>query len=333
MKDNMDKFLFKWSNLTSLGVPSSTIGAVLDNEQVYKHSPTRFNFYMQVMESIANPNPRILETVIKKENQTRFQREQIDDKIKNIVQYFKRPEAKMDPNLLQTIQAKLSGNMLTRNIKVEATGGAVPEMSGGTLLSDMSNRLFNENDGNEGITAKFKSLLVTPSPTPTPEQVISTYKNDPYYSPANEKVEWADRAIFAGLTYIIRALALFLTEWSIYSGYIKKFTDAFAMYFGMYTCIFLLVVFLTNARKEDMIFRMVFFYINSQSDDGKGIWRIVVHLICILMLLPIPYVVKEYREFDQPPVLSFADKATILSGVEKFSMYTWILTSVVALNV
>ena len=122
MKDNMDKFLFKWSNLTSLGVPSSTIGAVLDNEHVYKHSPTRFNFYMQVMESIANPNPRILETVIKKENQTGFQREQIDDKIKNIVQYFKRPEAaKMDPNLLQTIQAKLSGNMLTRNIKVEET--------------------------------------------------------------------------------------------------------------------------------------------------------------------------------------------------------------------
>ena len=105
------------------------------------------------------------------------------------------------------------------------------------------------------------------------------------------------------------------------------------MYFGMYTCIFLLMVFLTNARKEDMIFRMVFFYMNSQSEDGKGVWRVIVHLICILMLLPIPYVVKEYREFDQPPVLSFADKATILSGVEKFSLYTWILTSIVALNV
>lgn len=572
IKDNLDKFLFKWSNLTSLGVPSSTVGAILDNERVYKHSPRRFNFYMQVMESIANPNPKILETVIKKENQTRYQREQIDEKIKNIIQYFQ-SKGITDKKLVQLIKNKLAGNILTKNISVTDTISTIPFNEPGLrklieedftqwnnttkivpflvfnnldlkgdiltlvqLLSTLSNNVYATywrsihtflntptesnkrdceititnmipkallidalsllpsdldfpekivtamekiaTDVNAGIedlgpiaaagvsalsaagaaaaTAKstFESLAGTtkrkltqkilsnaiqkiqssgllsnrekvisivqyvalevrraplaaasatgtPDPkivntikkllfiserveahinywktagsqsggngvddmkqnlfgtavsdtlssyfqkldsenpnkvTPprTPEQVIQAYKNDPYYSPENEKVAWADRAIFAGLTYIIRALALFLTEWSIYSGYINKFTEAFAMYFGMYACIFLLVVFLTNARKDDMVFRMIFFYMNSQSEDGKGVWRIIVHLICILMLLPIPYIVKEYREFYQPAVLSFADKATILSGVEKFSLYTWILTSVVALNV
>jgi hypothetical protein len=82
-----------------------------------------------------------------------------------------------------------------------------------------------------------------------------------------------------------------------------------------------------------MIFRLLFFYINTQSDDGRGVLWIIVHIFCILLLLPIPLVVREYREFKPKEILSFKEKSKLLNGIQTFSLYSWILTSVVAINV
>ena len=142
-----------------------------------------------------------------------------------------------------------------------------------------------------------------------------------------------DRLIFVVLTYIIRSLALFLVEWGKYTGFITDFNQAFGLYFGMYASILFLTLFLTNGKKDDMIFRLLFFYINTQSDDGRGVLRIIVHIFCILLLLPIPLVVREYREFKPKEILSFKEKSKLLNGIQTFSLYSWILTSVVAINV
>ena len=325
-KDKLNRFLFNFKNLTSLGGPRTDLNTFIDNEQLYKLDPDRFNFYMQVLESVSNPNPDVLTEVIRKENLTRYERERVDKKLKNIENYFENRkdnieeegESSSSMKDVQKLKRKLALNPLTQDIVItdkgkKFEGGDISQLKKKLGLGEGELQLTNDDKKND--------------------EIVKKYTESPFYSPNNEKVNMTDRLIFVVLTYIIRSLALFLVEWGIYTGYITDFNQAFGLYFGMYASILFLTLFLTNGKKDDMIFRLLFFYINTQSDDGRGVLRIIVHIFCILLLLPIPLVVREYREFKPKEILSFKEKSKLLNGIQTFSLYSWILTSVVAINV
>ena len=323
-KDKLNRFLFNFKNLTSLGGPRTDLNTFIDNEQLYKLDPDRFNFYMQVLESVSNPNPDVLTEVIRKENLTRYERERVDKKLKNIENYFENRkdnieeegESSSSMKDIQKLKRKLALNPLTQEIVITDKG---KKFEGGDI-SQLKKKLGLEK-------------LQLTNDDKNDDKIVKKYTESPFYSPNNEKVNMTDRLIFVVLTYIIRSLALFLVEWGIYTGYITDFNQAFGLYFGMYASILFLTLFLTNGKKDDMIFRLLFFYINTQSDDGRGVLRIIVHIFCILLLLPIPLVVREYREFKPKEILSFKEKSKLLNGIQTFSLYSWILTSVVAINV
>lgn len=327
-KDKLNRFLFNFKNLTSLGGPKTDLNTFIDNEQLYKLDPDRFNFYMQVLESVSNPNPDVLTEVIRKENLTRYERERVDKKLKNIENYFENRmdnieeegESSSSMKDIQKLKRKLALNPLTQEIVItekekgkKIEGGDISQLKKKLGLGEGELQLTNDDKKDD--------------------KIVKKYIESPFYSPNNEKVNMTDRLIFVVLTYIIRSLALFLVEWGIYTGYITDFNQAFGLYFGMYASILFLTLFLTNGKKDDMIFRLLFFYINTQSDDGRGVLRIIVHIFCILLLLPIPLVVREYREFKPKEILSFKEKSKLLNGIQTFSLYSWILTSVVAINV
>src|SRR5210317_1703659 len=327
-KDKLNRFLFNFKNLTSLGGPKTDLNTFIDNEQLYKLDPDRFNFYMQVLESVSNPNPDVLTEVIRKENLTRYERERVDKKLKNIENYFENRidnieeegESSSSMKDIQKLKRKLALNPLTQEIVItekekdkKFEGGDISQIKKKLGLGEGELQLTNDDKKDD--------------------KIVKKYIESPFYSPNNEKVNMTDRLIFVVLTYIIRSLALFLVEWGIYTGYITDFNQAFGLYFGMYASILFLTLFLTNGKKDDMIFRLLFFYINTQSDDGRGVLRIIVHIFCILLLLPIPLVVREYREFKPKEILSFKEKSKLLNGIQTFSLYSWILTSVVAINV
>ena len=326
-KDKLNRFLFNFKNLTSLGGPRTDLNTFIDNEQLYKLDPDRFNFYMQVLESVSNPNPDVLTEVIRKENLTRYERERVDKKLKNIENYFENRkdnieeegESSSSMKDIQKLKRKLALNPLTQEIVITDKG---KKFEGGDI-SQLKKKLGLEDGEKLQLTNDDKKN----------DKIVKKYTESPFYSPNNEKVNMTDRLIFVVLTYIIRSLALFLVEWGIYTGYITDFNQAFGLYFGMYASILFLTLFLTNGKKDDMIFRLLFFYINTQSDDGRGVLRIIVHIFCILLLLPIPLVVREYREFKPKEILSFKEKSKLLNGIQTFSLYSWILTSVVAINV
>ena len=326
-KDKLNRFLFNFKNLTSLGGPRTDLNTFIDNEQLYKLDPDRFNFYMQVLESVSNPNPDVLTEVIRKENLTRYERERVDKKLKNIENYFENRkdnieeegESSSSMKDIQKLKRKLALNPLTQEIVITDKG---KKFEGGDI-SQLKKKLGLE---------EYEKLQLTNDDKKN-DEIVKKYTESPFYSPNNEKVNMTDRLIFVVLTYIIRSLALFLVEWGIYTGYITDFNQAFGLYFGMYASILFLTLFLTNGKKDDMIFRLLFFYINTQSDDGRGVLRIIVHIFCILLLLPIPLVVREYREFKPKEILSFKEKSKLLNGIQTFSLYSWILTSVVAINV
>lgn len=344
----------------------------LSNEQLYELDPVRFQFYMQVLEALSSSNPKVLEDIFSKANLTRYQREQLNSTFDNIRAYFERNKGNLNGDKLvklkDEIAAKLNENILTEgkfkdiNVLNEAgdkldktvnviapptrTGGAYQE----TIQDEVKRKAFVDGFAPAGKTEdqepynslkNFDSYTETNPYTHSQElknkslissEVLQSYKNSYEFGPDAEKVNMADRVIFIVATYILRSIALFMVEWGVHTNFINTFVKAFSLYFGVYACVFLLLYILTNAREDDYLFRMLFFYINTQSEDGKGILRIFIHLVCVMFLFPIPFVVREYREMEADN-LSFTQKRNVIGAVEKFTMIVWILTSVIALRI
>lgn len=330
-KQFINRLLFKFKDLSQLGTPTTgtaVLGSLLNNEKIYNISPERMNFYMQLMESITNPDPTVAETVLKRENLTRTQRREINDKLNIIRNFWTQQEEDAKTKAITDINSKLGTSVLTQGIKLEESkqGGT----SGGALsIADLKKTLGladTVSTNKLGDTFTNKDDL-------NKQKAATLYKTHPIYSPKNEGITWGDRAIFITITYLLRSMSVFFVEWSLYSGFIKTFQGAFSLYFGIYIALYALFLFLVNTREKDMLFRMLFFYSSIDSDDGKGILRILLHVICIFVLIPIPFIVKEYREFQEPEILSFTEKSNILAGVDKFTLYAWILTSIVAITV
>ena len=382
-EDAWKRLAFKFSNLQTLGTPTNNFANLVDDRRIYNMSPRRFNFYMQVLESIMNPNPEVLTTVVKVENLTRQQRERLKSNLDEVRKFVGVMGDKTDiQEFRNKLNAKLADNVVTSQYRADkeisqlgvattvlqaanrfkaaplqkkSTSVEEPKTVGGGApieYSDLKKQLDElrlnvtqpkDKDGKPetvspatNLSKIFKDIGTEPDPSKETElknQAIAKLYDEPYFSPNNEAVHWSDRAIFIAITYIVRSVALFMVEWGLFSNYITTFQGAFAMYFGMYIIVFLLLVYLTNSRRDDRIFKLAFFYMNTLTSDGKGFLRVALHLIVITMLLPIPVVVKEYREFTQPEILTFTEKTQILNGVDKFTLYSWLLTSVIALNV
>lgn len=443
---------FKFDDLVSKGLPSgsSSLGNIFGD--IYEQYPDRYNFYINLLESISSSNPNAVYELFKKENLTRNERTKVNEYLKNIKTYFAKnrdalkdiyenalippggtgtdinPVYKTVPlgeiinfkensdsslyigndKLINTeveeiiknntstednaakrtkaknlmIQRKktlLSLKTLNDRLKNSITGTATTKIfklgnvtpanlegvqGGGASLAEFAQRYLNIPNGSSPTREQYEEkfdLNVQPPTPPSAEQAAAAkadalekvknrpkvngmregfitddmkeaYLADPVYGPEPEKVLMTDRVIFIVATYIIRAIALFMVEWGVHTNFINTFVKGFTLYFGVYMCIFFLLVILTNAREDEYIFRMLFFYINTQSEGGRGIVRLVLHTLCVVMLIPIPFVVRDLREFEKD-TMTFSEKRTILSGIEKFTLYAWILTSVVALKV
>jgi hypothetical protein len=442
---------FKFGDLVSKGLPpgSSSLANIFGD--IYEQYPERYNFYINLLESISSSNPNAVYELFQKENLTRNQRTKVNAYVKDIKTYFANnrealqdiyqnvltgtsakdkikevyvtvplsemvafDETKTQPHtgasanetlieaeIKAIIAAKFTqqvGNdqaertkaknlmirrkktllslkklndRLKNNVTTSENGfgiGAVKPktldavQSGGASLEDFANRYLPSLPAGESILKRIdasKKFDTTEADATTlnavqkkekadevavrpivrgmregfiTDDMKETYLADPIYGPEPEKVLMTDRVIFVVATYIIRAVALFMVEWGVHTNFINTFVKGFSLYFGVYMCIFLLLVILANAREDEYIFRMIFFYINTQSEGGRGIVRLIVHTLCVVMLIPIPFVVRDLREFEKDS-MTFSEKRTILSGIEKFTLYAWILTSVVALKV
>jgi len=420
---------FKFDDLVSKGLPpgSSSLSNIFGD--IYEQYPDRYNFYINLLESISSSNPNAVYELFKKENLTRNQRTKINEYVKDIKTYFannrdalqdinanvldatdirvvyktvplgdiinfkvpisQQPtgvnDISIDAEIKKIITEKFTGrsepvddeliaertkaknlmiqrkktllslkrlndrlkNNVTTSTKGFKLGNVDPNnlkavQSGGASLEEFAQRYLNmsSNATPDAINAEDKFTLSKSPPNKVTgmkegyitDDMKEAFLADPIYGPEPEKVLMTDRVIFVVATYIIRAIALFMVEWGVHTNFINTFMKGFAMYFGVYMCIFFLLVILTNAQEDEYIFRMLFFYINTQSEGGRGIVRLVLHTLCVVMLIPIPFIVRDLREFEKD-TMTFSEKRTILSGIEKFTLYAWILTSVVALKV
>ena len=340
----------KFTDLTSLGSPPQGYGLnLLSDDKLYNNYTNRVEFYKKFIDSLLSSNPKAAEDLFRIVNLNKHNNDKLEEQLEFIKYYFQKEGVDKDKDeIVKEINSKLKGSIMGNDYKAEPAKPAEPVTEGGNNndLPENVNKYFTgvtgkkyedikanhnpffkpENDGTVTVTGEGDKYFEE-----NREQVMRRYENSLDYGPNVEKVKVSDRLIFIIATYIIRSISIFITEWGIHIGMINSFSKGFGMYFLIYTCVFLLLVVLTNASKQDKVFRMMFFYINTQSESGLGVMRIIAHVACIALLIPIPFIVREYRE-EKGEILTFTEKRAIVNAVSKFTTFAWILTSIVAMR-
>ena len=330
----------KFTDLTSLGSPPQGYGLnLLSDDKLYNNYTNRVEFYKKFIDSLLSSNPKAAEDLFRIVNLNKHNNDKLEEQLEFIKYYFLNKEQKKD-KIVKEINSKLKGSLMGNDYVAKPQNGGNNEphknvrkyfqgVTGEEYENlDERNKPFFKTEKDETVNVTDKGDDYFKNNT---ETVMRTYENSLDYGPNVEKVKVSDRLIFIIATYIIRSISIFITEWGIHTGMINSFSKGFGMYFLIYTCVFLLLVVLTNASKQDRVFRMMFFYINTQSESGLGVMRIIAHVACIALLIPIPFIVREYRE-EKGEILTFTEKRAIVNAVSKFTTFAWILTSIVAMR-
>lgn len=341
----------KFTDLTSLGSPPQGYGLnLLSDDKLYNNYTNRVEFYKKFIDSLLSSNPKAAEDLFRIVNLNKHNNDKLEEQLEFIKYYFQKKDTKKD-EIVKEINSKLKGSLMGNDYEAKPVtkGGTnddppnVPPENVKKYFQGVTGEKYEDIEKDKNIkkykpffnTEKDGTVTVTDDGDEyfkdNTDTVLRTYENSLDYGPNVEKVKVSDRLIFVIATYIIRSISIFITEWGIHTGMINSFSKGFGMYFLIYTCVFLLLVVLTNASEQDKVFRMMFFYINTQSESGLGVMRIIAHVACIALLIPIPFIVREYRE-EKGEILTFTEKRAIVNAVSKFTTFAWILTSIVAMR-
>jgi hypothetical protein len=181
--------------------------------------------------------------------------------------------------------------------------------------------------------AAVPAATAVPGAKPDKDVIYREWKSHPIYSPEVEAVSMTDRIVFIAVTYAFRAITLYLIEWSLHNRMITSFEKAFWYYFFIYVSLFVLLVMLVNIETTSPTLRMMFYYLNT---DIRGGWmRIYVHCIAQLLLIIIPFILRETSSAtgQAATFLSFEERQNVLSTLSRFTLFMWILTSAIALRI
>lgn len=176
---------------------------------------------------------------------------------------------------------------------------------------------------------------------------LKKFSNDPT-NPLNElKLTFDDRLVFIISTFLIRYISLSIIKWCIDINIIKTFTDGFLYYAIIYLSIFWFIVFFVNIDNNMQVDYMNFDnFMNSIRSvlyyyymGTNGISRLFAHCSLILVLLIIPIIVnirkKKPFEYDddyntENELIDFEERNKLNRSLSTFTIYIWILTSIIA---
>jgi len=223
----------------------------------------------------------------------------------------------------QTVQEALNttANFTTQVDDINKSKNQVLEnvrmlnQEGGGFYQDMMGKINGQQDHKKAEAAQ--------------RTIFQKFETDPVFSPKTMEVNNTDRVIFIAMTFAFRSISLFLIEWAIHNRMITTFENAFLMYFVLYLSLFFMWVVLVNINQEDVFLPSMFYYVNLGAE--KGYVRTGIHCIAQLLLLPLPFVIRDKP--SSADALTFEERRAIVSMLQRFTFFIWILTSVIALRV
>ena len=265
----------------------------LSERQALLYNPERYNFYQQLWEVLNGPDPTVIDKVLGIESRNRQQFERTQESVRDL--------SKSLHSLNRIVDDKYG-----KEQKPASRGG-------GTWYANKLNEF--ENAGKDGNYEEQK-------------KIYDEWDNNPVYSSEIEKVSTTDRVVFIGMTFLFRVLTLYLVEWGINNRMITSFESSFWYYFIIYISFIILWSMLVNINKDEIVFHLLFYYINT--NNSKGMVRIIVHCAIQLLLLPIPFILKEV---SSPMYLNFEQRRNVINTLSNYALFIWILTSAIALRV
>lgn len=264
----------------------------------------------------------------------------IDD---NLAQKYSRDRYQFYANLWEALNSP-DPTVVDRVLGIEMKNRAQYEQVNESKRDLVNAARFLKQDGGVGDTEESKSWFRTQLEKLKPDaegkrtpgvvdNVYQEWKNHPIYSPEVEAVSMTDRIVFIAVTYAFRAITLYLIEWSLHNRMITSFEKAFWYYFFIYVSLFILLVMLVNIQTTNPTLRMMFYYLNT--DIRGGSLRIYVHCIAQLLLIIIPFILRETSSAtgQAAAFLSFEERQNVLSTLSRFTLFMWVLTSAIALRI
>jgi len=198
-------------------------------------------------------------------------------------------------------------------------------------LVDIGERIDKFNDGDLN-TTDIKSD-------------IKNFENDPDNPLKELEITFDDRLVFIFSTFFIRYITLVLVKWSIDINIIKTFEEGFYYYAAIYLTIFWFIVLFVNIDNSTQIdymnfddfmnsIRSAFYYYYMGTN---GVTRLFIHsaLIVILLMIPIILNIRKKNDFDEDEentsnILNYEERKRLIKSLSLFTIYIWILTSIIA---
>lgn len=323
---------YGFTPLTKTGV-TSRLPEFLTDEQLYGINKERFNFYQQLLDELSNQGTRIPDAVFGIANRNRYVIEKLRDDMNSLANSIAVLKSRVKDDkggeldkMLKRLNAQLGNNVFLKDYKFRQVLPAPtqpPSTAGGA----------SGGDGLVGKLGEAYGELTKTSAEPDADALAKfriRYENDPILSPSVDEITSTDRVIFIAVTFLFRGISLFLTEWALNSYMFSGFHAAITWYCGIYISLILLLALLVNASKSIQLFRMMFYYL-SFIPHGQG--RLILHCVVLLMLLPIPFLVRENItgvSNEETEDYSFARRRAIMRVLSNLTFFIWVLTSVIA---
>ena len=328
----------------------------IDDNTVYKFNPKRFRFYLKLQNALNDPET--LRKVLYKYTELKMDDDRQNEMIQEIVDGIKEVSLFYDNNKLDSLvdriknalNSKIGSNddakkLITEDLKniIHKKGGAGEEEAKDLaidpkILYDYKKPIETYNKTIQNI-AGDNDLAIDSVKLDKIRNVINRSKDDTYLSKLN--ITYTDRLIFIAITYIIRIITLLLIEWSLNAGIINSFYKAFIYYCIIYIIIFIFVIMIVNVNYNYPVVQLFtdnsianipsmfyYFYIYT-----NGITRLLAHIFIILILMIIPFVIKEDQiSNDTEIAFNYKVKNKINTSLTKFSFMIFIFTSIIALK-
>jgi hypothetical protein len=177
------------------------------------------------------------------------------------------------------------------------------------------------------------------------QKALDKFEASPSNFLDNIKITREDRLIFIFVTFFIRYVTVLMVQWCVDIQIIKDFYQGFLLYAVIYIIIFWFMVMLVNINNISPTS-----YMNTDTNLGSlqsmfyyfymgtnGVSRLLTHSFLIVMLLAIPIILNiQEKKSDDPDeivdTLSYEDKKKLVKTLSLFTIFIWVLTSMIAIK-
>lgn len=348
----MSSMSFKFRNLIDMKKNDGFLSDLsVSDDILYSFNPDRYKFYVKFVEGLSDPET--LEKLFYKNTEIKYNREAKDEVMRKLMKNLKKLyEGITDQDKISKINEILVSRI--KNIlhtKLEHNDNAINIIQNTFKGGDNSNELklpvvkkplneFNklvddileENDTEDNKIGKIRS-------------VISNIEENSVMNIKSLDINLNDRLIFIGVTFLIRYLTIIIIGWCLNNNIINTFYYCYIYYCAIYIIFFCFMIMIVNLMYFVPVFQLYtddniitlssmfyYFYINS-----NGVSRLILHITLISFMMLIPFVINNNNnnlsDFTESNISYDYNKINnITNTISYFSLFMWILTSIVALK-